>query len=114
MPKVDRAPGRGDIVFIDFEPQAGREIRKRRPAVVLSPRPYNQASGLALMCPITSARKGYPFEVELPAGMATSGVVLADQVRSLDWRARRAELKEALPETDIDDVLGKLLTLLEP
>ena len=86
----DYAPARGDVVWMHFDPQAGREQAGRQPALVLSPEAYNRRVGLALCCPITSQVKGYPFEVSLPAGLDVAGVVLADQLKSLDWRRRRA------------------------
>ena len=78
-------PKRGDVVWISFNPQAGHEQAGRRPAVILSPRAYNGKVGLAIMCPITNQSKGYPFEVALPKEAKVSGVILADQVKSLDW-----------------------------
>ncbi len=105
-------PDRGDIVRISLNPQAGHEQAGRRPAVVLSPVVYNGKVGLALLCPITSQIKGYPFEVLIPAGLAVSGVVLADQVKSLDWRARDVELIDTLPEDTVAEILRKLGTLL--
>ena len=110
--QVPPAPDRGDIAWISLNPQAGHEQTGRRPALVLSPAAYNVRVGLALFCPITSQIKGYPFEVNLPPGFAVSGVVLADQVKSLDWRARHAELVGKLPEGTINEVLSKLRTLL--
>jgi mRNA interferase MazF len=106
-------PDRGDIVWIALNPQPGHEQAGRRPAVVVSPRSYNGKVGLGLFCPITSRAKGYPFEVALPADLAVQGVVLADQVKSLDWRARRAELAARLPDATCAEVVGKLATLLE-
>lgn len=105
-------PQRGDIVWLSFHPQAGHEQAGRRPALVLSPAVYNAKVGLALFCPITSRVKGYPFEVVIPSGLAVSGVVLSDQVKSLDWRARRAEFAGQLPEVHVLEVLDKLGTLL--
>jgi mRNA interferase MazF len=105
-------PDRGDAVWLTFDPQAGHEQSGRRPAVVLSPRSYNYKAGLAHICPVTSQVKGYPFEVILPAGLPLKGVVLADQVRSLDWRARRASRICELPDATTDEILGKLETLL--
>lgn len=105
-------PQRGDLVWLTFDPQAGHEQAGRRPALVLSPGAYNAKSGLALLAPITSRAKGYPFEVALPAGLAISGVVLADQVRSLDWQARRAELICAAPKAVVEEALGKVGVLL--
>lgn len=83
-----RPPDRGDIVWLQFSPQAGTEQAGHRPAIVLSPGMYNRNAGLASICPIRSRAKGYPFEVSLPGGMRTRGVVLSDQIRSLDWRSR--------------------------
>ena len=105
-------PERGDVIWISFNPQAGHEQAGRRPAVVLSPKGYNGKVGLAILCPITNQAKGYPFEVELPGEIDVTGVILSDQVKSLDWRVRKAEFKESLPEEVIDEVLAKLGTLL--
>lgn len=105
-------PDRGDVVWITLNPQAGHEQAGRRPAVVLSPVAYNGKVGLAILCPITNQIKGYPFEVRIPAGLVVTGVVLADQVKSLDWRARDAELVSNLPEATVAEVLHKLRALL--
>ena len=105
-------PERGDAVWIDLNPQAGHEQAGRRPAVVLSPGTYNSKVGLALLCPITNQIKGYPFEVQIPTGLTVAGAILADQVKSLDWRARRVELICALPPATVSEVLQKLGTLL--
>ena len=91
MVKRDYVPDRGDLVWLTFDPQAGREQAGRRPALVLSPTIYNERSGLAVVCPVTRRSKGYPFEVPLPVEQKVSGVVLADHLKSADWRARRAE-----------------------
>jgi mRNA interferase MazF len=104
---------RGAFVWIALNPQAGHEQAGRRPAVVVSPRSYNGKVGLGLFCPITSRAKGYPFEVPLPPGLPLAGVVLADQVKSLDWRARRAERAGHLPDEAVREVIGKLSALLE-
>jgi mRNA interferase MazF len=106
-------PDRGDLVWLEFDPQAGHEQAGRRPAVVLSPKIYNERTGLMLCCPITSKVKGYPFEVLLPNGLKIGGAVLADQLRNLDWKARNADLIERVPDTTIADILrlsAKLLT----
>ena len=105
-------PERGDVVWLTLTPQAGHEQAGRRPAVVLSPRAYNARVGLGLFCPVTSKEKGYPFEVRLPDGLGIAGVVLADQVKSLDWRARRAELAAQLPAEVVEEIAEKLLVLL--
>jgi mRNA interferase MazF len=101
-------------VWLCFHPQAGYEQAGRRPAVVLSPQQYNARVGLALFCPITSRAKGYPFEVAIPAGLPVGGVVLSDQVKSLDWRARRADFICALPRETVTEILEKLAVLLRP
>jgi mRNA interferase MazF len=106
-------PERGDVVWITLSPKAGHEQAGRRPAVVVSPRSYNGKVGLGLFCPITSQVKGYPFEVALPTGLPVAGVVLADQVKSLDWRARRAEFSARLPIATRTEIVGKLAVLIE-
>ena len=106
-------PQRGDVIWITLDPQAGHEQAGRRPAVVLSPGAYNGKAGLAILCPITSQVKGYPFEVRIPGGLPVRGVVLADQVKSLDWKARQAERMCTLPPDVIAEVLAKLGVLLE-
>jgi mRNA interferase MazF len=103
---------RGDVVWLSFSPQAGHEQAGRRPALVLSPKEYNKKVGLSIMCPITSQVKSYPFEVIVPEDRKVEGVVLSDQVKSLDWRERNAELICRLPDEVIVEVLGKLLVLL--
>ena len=105
-------PERGDAVWISLDPQAGHEQAGRRPALVLSPAAYNGRVGLALMCPITNQAKGYPFEVPLPEGLAVAGVVGADQVKSLDWRARKAARIGAVPDEVVAEVVRRLKTLL--
>ena len=105
-------PARGDIVWLTFDPQAGREQTKRRPAIVLSPASYNEKVGQALFCPVTSKVKGYPFEVVLPASIPIRGVILADQVKSLDWRARDTRFACRTSLRVVSEVLEKLQTLL--
>src|SRR5271156_6613208 len=110
--KAAYVPERGDAVWITLDPQAGPEQRGRRPALVLSPSSYNGRVGLALFCPITNQAKGYPFEVALPGGLAVTGVVGADQVKILDWRARKATHIAAVPDEVMIQVLQRLKTLL--
>jgi len=105
-------PQCGDVVWITLNPRAGHEQAGRRPAVVLSPGNYNRKTGLAILCPITNQIKGYPFEVVIPPGLPVAGAILSDQVKSLDWRARNAELICTLPTETISEVLQKLVTLL--
>lgn len=107
-----RTPDRGDVLWMDLGPTSGHEQKGRRPCLVVSPVSYNR-HGLALVCPITTKRKGYPFEVLLPVGHATEGVVLADHLRTIDWRARSAEHRDRIPEI-IPDVIAKARTLLGP
>ncbi len=107
-------PDRGDLVWLEFTPQAGSEQRGRRPALVLSPKSYNGKVGLALFCPLTSKVKGYPFEVELPDGYAVSGVVLSDQIKSLDWRSRNVKFIERISSYIMVMVIARVLSLLEP
>ena len=105
-------PDAGDLVWLTFDPQAGHEQAGRRPALVLSPKPYNQKSGLALACPVTSQIKGYPFEVLVPTGCPVKGVILADHIKSLDWKARRAEKICRVPPPALNEVLARLAPLL--
>jgi len=104
-------PSRGDVVWLQFDPQVGHEQAGHRLALVLSPKNYNQLTSLMLCCPLTTVIKGYPFEVSTKIG-GKAGVALADQVKSLDWRARRAKQAGAVDQAVLDEVLGKLETLL--
>ena len=105
-------PDAGDLVWLDFDPQAGHEQAGHRPAVVLSPVAYNRRAGLALVCPITGRVKEYPFEVPLPAGAGLSGVILSDQLKSVDWRARRARKAGRAPSQVMEQVRERLGPLL--
>jgi mRNA interferase MazF len=105
-------PDSGDLVWLDFNPQVGREQAKRRPALVLSPQAYNRKVGLVIVCPITSKVKGYPFEVQLLPDLPISGVILADQIKSMDWRVRRIEFISQLPPVIVREVVAKVRTLL--
>ena len=106
------APERGDVVWLSMDPRTGHEQAGHRPALILSPMAYNRKVGLAIVCPITSRRKGYPFEVEIPQGLAASGVILSDRARNLDWRAREAEFICRLPDATTGAVLQRLGTLV--
>ncbi|UCC85490.1 MAG: type II toxin-antitoxin system PemK/MazF family toxin [Gemmatimonadota bacterium] len=106
-------PGRGHAIWLSFDPQPGHEQGGRRRALVVSPASYNEKVGLALVCPITSRVKGYPFEVETPKGSGVEGVVLSDQVKSLDWEKRKVEFICQVPGRVIRDVVSKLHILLE-
>jgi len=105
-------PERGDVVWLEFNPQAGYEQAEHRPALVVSPKAYNEKVGLALFCPITSNIKGYPFEVVLQKKHKVSGAILSDQIKSLDWRVRKAKYMVSVPEDILEEVLAKINTLL--
>ena len=111
---AEYTPERGDLIWLQFDPHAGHEQSGLRPALVLSPAAYNQKVGLALLCPITNQVKGYPFEVAIPSGLKASGVILADQVKSMDWRARAARRIATVPPAILQDVLAKIDLLLHP
>ena len=104
-------PERGDIVWLDFMPQAGHEQHGKRPAIVLSPQAYNRKTGLALFCPITTKQKGYPFEVKIET-RKINGVVLSDQIKSLDWQQRSVEFIVKATEEEINEVIKKLNVLV--
>jgi mRNA interferase MazF len=105
-------PDAGDLIWLTFDPQAGHEQAGRRPALVLSPKPYNQKAGLALVCPVTNQIKGYPFEVPVPAGCGVKGVILADHVKSVDWKTRQAERIGRVQPLALNEVLARLAPLL--
>jgi len=106
-------PERGDIVWLQFTPQAGHE-QGHRPALVISPRAYNRRVGLALFCPVTSQAKGYPFEVALPPGLKATGAILSDQVKSLDWRVRKAKRVCTVPDEIMEETIARILALVDP
>ncbi len=105
-------PTKGDIVWLDFSSPKGHEQSGRRPALCISPKEYNQKVGLAIFCPITSNKKGYPFEVLIPPSIGIEGVILSDHVKNLDWKARNAEFITSLPPSGLKEVIGKLQSLL--
>ena len=101
------------MVWLDFTPQSGHEQRGRRPAVVISPNSYNAKTNLALFCPITSQEKGYPFEVHVSSESKIHGVILSDQIKSLDWKTRNAEFIDCLDEETMDELIAKVRTLID-
>ncbi|MBI3825390.1 MAG: endoribonuclease MazF [Candidatus Rokubacteria bacterium] len=107
-------PARGDLIWLQFTPQAGHEQAGHRPAVVISPGSYNRRVGLAVCCPVTSQVKGYPFEVLLPQGLGVEGAILSDQVKSLDWRVRKAKRIGTVPADVLQETVGKILALVDP
>ncbi len=110
--RAQYVPARGDIVWLQFDPQAGGQQAGHRPALVISPQAYNGRVGLAVFCPLTTSVKGYPFEVVLPAGGKAEGAVLADQVKSLDWRSRQARKFDEVTDETLGVVLGMIATLV--
>jgi mRNA interferase MazF len=106
-------PDAGDLIWLDFTPQAGREQAGRRPAVVLSPRSYNEKTSLAVVCPVTSHAKGYPFEVPVPPGQHIRGVILSDHLKNLDWRQRQAERAGRIPVSVLAQVRDCVAALLQ-
>lgn len=109
---AEYVPERGDLIWLDFNPQAGHDQSGKRPALVLSPKDYNRRTSLLIACPVTSKVKGYPFEVTVTAKKIV-GVILSDQVKSLDWRVRNAEFAEKASAAVIGETRKKLLLLLE-
>jgi Growth inhibitor len=107
------SPDRGDIAWLQFNPQAGHEQAGKRPALVLSPKEYNQKTGLALFCSVTSKVKGYPFEVRLPEEFPVEGVILADQIKNLDWISRSAQFACKIPAEIMQEVILKLEVLFK-
>lgn len=105
-------PSRGDVVWLQFDPQAGHEQAGRRPALVISPERYNRVTGLMVCCPVTSKIKNYPFEVAIELA-GTQSAVISDQVKSLDWEMRKAQFFERAPLEVLNQVQGKLKALLE-
>lgn len=105
-------PNRGDIVYLNFDPTKGHEQRGHRLAFVISPFGYNERSSLTLFMPITKQQKGYPFEVLLPSGLKIQGVILADQIKCLDWKARDVQFVESAPISLIEEVQAKIEPLL--
>lgn len=112
------SPGRGDLIVLNFSPQAGHEQAGRRNAIVLSPKEFNEMTGFAAVCPITNQKKNYPFEVELPekgisldnGGYPITGVVLSDQVKSLDWKGRNLKfLKKYNPEDPQIEIINEII-----
>lgn len=106
-------PDRGDVVWINLDPQAGHEQAGVRPVLVLSPAAYNGRVGLMVCCPITTQSKGYPFEVLIKNNLKVSGVILADQVKSLDWKARGAKKKGRISEDELSETLNKLKAVID-
>ena len=113
MTRAPYIPSRGDLVWLQFAPQTGHEQSGRRPAVIVSPATYNEKVGLCLCCPVTRRVKGYPFEVPLPDGLQIAGVVLCDQLKSLDWKARNVSLIGALPGRAIRQIQAMVLVLIQ-
>jgi mRNA interferase MazF len=106
------SPDAGDFIWIDLDPTKGHEHRSSRPALVISPRLYNERTGVCIACPITNQAKGYPFEVPIPLGQAVTGVALSDQLRCLSWPERNMRIVGAAPTEVLDEVCAKIATLI--
>ncbi|WP_121640673.1 type II toxin-antitoxin system PemK/MazF family toxin [Virgibacillus sp. Bac330] len=104
-------PDKGDLILLNISPQSGHEQAGYRPALVLSPKTFNGASFL-MACPITSKEKGYPFEVKIPDGLNINGVILTDQLRSLDWRARGLKIVDRAPTETVEECIDLISTIL--
>ncbi|MCX7735965.1 MAG: endoribonuclease MazF [Candidatus Kapabacteria bacterium] len=113
MVDINYCPDRGDIVWLDFDPQSGHEQKGRRPAIVISPKDYNAKVGLALCCPITNKVKGYPFEVLLPPDITVKGVIISDQIKSLDWKIRNVEFITKADNKTLKETINKFSTLIK-
>ncbi|WP_460271213.1 type II toxin-antitoxin system PemK/MazF family toxin [Bacillus sp. NEAU-Y102] len=109
---MEEAPSRGDLVFLNFNPQAGHEQAGHRPAIVLSPKEFNEVSGFATVCPITNTVRNWGYEVLLPEGLNIGGVVLTDQVKNIDWKARKLYKRDNAPEEVVEECLAKIHTFL--
>jgi Growth inhibitor len=103
---------RGDLIWINFNPQAGHEQAGRRSAIVLSPKAFNETTGFVSVCPITHTVRGWGYEVLLPDGLVFNGVILTDQIKNLDWRARRMDVVGKAPDEVINECLDKIHTFL--
>lgn len=112
MAESREAPKRGDVVMMSFSPQVGHEQAGDRPALVLSPQSYNSLTGLCIVLALTGKAKGYPFEEPVPDGHGVSGVILADQIRTMDWKARRARFRCILPADVVDSAYARFQTLM--
>ena len=108
-----KVPERGDLIKLDFDNTQGHEQSGYRRAIVLSHRSYNQITGLAVVCAITSHIKGYPFEVEIPEGLNVTGVILSDQIRTIDWQARNVKVVDKAPAECINSVIDKFSKLIQ-
>jgi mRNA interferase MazF len=105
-------PERGEVAWINLDPQAGHEQAGHRPVLILSPAGYNGKTGMMLCCPLTTKIKGYPFEVVIKDNLLVSGAILADQVKCLDWRTRGVKKKGIVSAKELEEVLNKLKALL--
>jgi mRNA interferase MazF len=110
---VKYVPDAGDLIWLNFTPQAGHEQAGKRPALVVSSKQYNGIVGLAIICPITKQIKGFPFEVQLSEKGKVKGVVLSDQIKNIDWKARKAEYVEKINKNIFNEVIQKALTLIK-
>ena len=108
-----QVPERGSLVYLNFSPQSGHEQKGTRPAIVLSPKSFNQVTGFASVCPITKQQKEYPFEVALPSGLKIEGVILTDQLKNVDWKARELKVVDVAPDGVVENCLQLIQSFLE-
>jgi mRNA interferase MazF len=106
-------PERGDLIKLDFDNTQGHEQTGYRRAIVITPFPYNKITGLAMVCAITNQKKGYPFEVDIPAGLNVTGVILSDQIRTIDWKVRNVRIVDKAPSDCIEKVIENLSKLIQ-
>lgn len=114
MTPISSVPERGDVLWMHMTPHAGHEQAGHRPVLVISPASYNRLRGMAVICPISNQKKGYPFEVEIPPGLPVTGVILADQMKNLDWRARATAHLASVDEEIVNQVVERFLPLIDP
>lgn len=105
-------PSKGNIIVLDFSPQVGHEQAGNRPGFVVSPMEFNDVTGFAWVCPITSKKKGYPFEVDIDGAEKTTGVILVDQMKSIDWRARNIRIVDTTSQKTQDEVTTLIDTII--
>lgn len=110
---MSNAPDRGDLVYIDFNPQAGHEQAGNRPGLVISPKAFNEVTGFVTVCPITNTKRGWGYEVELPENQVFQGVILTDQVKNLDWKARQLSIRGQAPTEIVDECVAKIHTFIQ-
>lgn len=105
-------PDRGDLIYLDFNPQAGTEQAGRRPALVISPERFNRITGYASVCPISRTKRKWGFHIPIPSGFNVKGVIIVDQIKNLDWKTRNAEIKGKIPNDLVNKVVQTVHTFI--